>query len=202
MDPVQVYETTIYNRDRTGEGFSFASVPARSLPGGGVPSLEQLALTLEVLFLDDSPHAFRQNLRPWGLPFLIDGALGRRAPFRFYFDPDVPFGEKQGPSRFAEYLAFEAVVPFESSPLGSKALATLVGATATAGAGLGYAATGEPIVLLTVPAGIVVAGAALGVGAGVATGLAEGLRYRLRTLMGVPEDDSRGPSDAGDQSEP
>jgi hypothetical protein len=188
MDPVQVYETTIYNRDRHGEEFTFLTVPARSLRNGEVPSIKEFAQSLSVLFMDDGPRAFRRNLRPWGLPFLIDGALGRRESFRFYFDPDTPFGEKQGPSRFAEYLAFEPVVPFESSPLGSKALATLVGGTSTAGAALGYAATGDPIVLVTVPAGIVVAGVALGVGAGAAMGIAEGVRHQLRKLMGVPDD--------------
>jgi hypothetical protein len=190
MDPVQIYETTIYNRDRRGEHFSFATVPARSIQGGEVPSVDTLAQTLGVLFMRESPRAFRRNLRPWGLPFLIDGALGRRRSFHIYFDPDTPFGEKEGPSPFAEYLAFEAVVPFESSPLGSKALATLVGATASAGAGLGYAANGDPIVLITVPAGIVVAGVALGIGAGAATGLAEGIRHQLRSVMGLVDDSS------------
>jgi hypothetical protein len=190
MDPVQVYETTIYNRERRGQKFSFITIPARSLPDGEVPSINEVARNLRVLFMDDGPRAFRRNLRPWGLPFLIDGALGRRDSFRFYFDPDTPFGEKQGPSRFAEYLAFEAVVPFESSPLGAKALATLVGTTGSAGAALGYAATSDPIVLLTVPAGIVIAGAALGVGAGLATGLADAVRYRVHDLMGIPHDES------------
>jgi hypothetical protein len=143
MDPVQIYETTIYNRERRGQAFTFVTIPARALPESEVPSVERVADVLSVLFIDDGPRAFRRNLRPWGLPFLIDGALGRRASFSFYFDPATPFGEKQGPSRFAEYLAFEAIVPFESSPLGAKALATLVGATGTAGAALGYAATGD-----------------------------------------------------------
>jgi hypothetical protein len=189
MDPVQVYETTIYNRERRGESFSFVTVPSRSLPRSEVPSVDHVAGILRVLFMDEGPRAFRRNLRPWGLPFLIDGALGRRDSFHFYFDPDTPFGEKRGPSRFAEYLAFEAVIPFESSPLGAKALAALVGATSTAGAALGYAATGEPIVLVTVPAGIVIAGAAIGIGAGAATGLAEGIRHQLCRLMDVPDDD-------------
>lgn len=190
MDPAQVYETTIYNRDCRGQAFTFVTVPSRSLPDRDVPSVERVAQALSVLLMDDGPRAFRRNLRPWGLPFLIDGALGRRDAFRFYFDPDTPFGEKQGPSRFAEYLSFEAIVPFESSPLGAKALATLIGATGTAGAALGYAATGEPIVLVTVPAGIVIAGVAIGVGAGAAVGLAEGIRHQLCQLMGVPQDRS------------
>jgi len=195
MDPVQIYETTIYNRDRPGEQFTFVTIPARSARDNKVPSIDALAQTLGVVFMSESPRAFRRNLRPWGLPFLIDGALGRRRSFHFYFDPDTPFGEKEGPSQFAEYLAFEAVVPFESSPLGSKALATLVGATASAGAGLGYAANGDPIVLITVPAGIVVAGAALGVGAGVATGLAEGIRNFKSSLKGEDEHPPERPED-------
>ena len=188
MDPVQIYETTVYNREGRGQAFTFLTIPSRSLTDGQVPPVKRLAHDLSVLFMDDGPRAFRRNLRPWGLPFLIDGALGRRDSFHFYFDPDTPFGEKTGPSRFAEYLAFEAIVPFESSPLGAKSLATLVGATGTAGAALGYAASGDPIVLVTVPAGIIIAGAAIGVGAGAAVGLAEGIRHQLCRLMGVPED--------------
>ena len=191
--PVQVYETTVYNRERPGQAFSFVTVPARSLPNHKVPTVAYVARTLSVVFMNDGPRAFRRNLRPWGLPFLLDGALGRRDSFHFYFDPDTPFGEKQGPSRFAEYLAFEAIVPFESSPLGAKALATLVGTTGTAGAALGYAATGDPIVLITVPAGIVLAGAAIGVGGGAAVGLAEGIRHQICRLMGVPEDPPTNP---------
>jgi len=188
MDPVQIYETTIYNRERRGQAFTFLTIPSRSLPDGEVPPVKRLAQDLGVLFMDDGPRAFRRNLRSWGLPFLIDGALGRRDSFHFYFDPDTPFGEKQGPSRFAEYLSFEAVVPFESSPLGPKSLATLVGATGTAGAALGYAAGADPIVLVTVPAGIVIAGAAIGIGAGAAVGFAEGIRHQLCRLMRVPEE--------------
>ena len=41
---------------------------------------------------------------------------------------------------------------------------------------------------VTVPAGIVIAGAAIGVGAGVATGLAEGIHHQLCRLMRVPEE--------------
>ncbi len=193
MDPVQVYETTIYDREVPGQALTFLTLPARSLRQPEPPPVEDVARELGVLLMDESPRAFRRNVRPWGLPFLIDGALGRRFPFRFYFDPDVPFGEKDGPSRFAEYLAFEAIVPWESSPLGSKALATLITSTGAAGAALGYGATGEPIVLLTVPAGIVIVGTALGLGAGAATGLAEGVRYRIRRLMGVPDDEPQAP---------
>jgi hypothetical protein len=60
------------------------------------------------------------------------------------------------------------------------------------GAGLGYAATGNPIVLLTVPVAIVSIGAAIGVATGLAVGLAEGIRHRLRVRMEVPEAGEQG----------
>ena len=42
MDPVQVYETTIYNREGGRQAFKFVTAPARSLVGGEVPPLELL----------------------------------------------------------------------------------------------------------------------------------------------------------------
>lgn len=194
MHPTQIYETTIFNRDREGAAFTFLTIPARSLPSREMPPIDQVADELGVLFMEpENPRAFRRNLRPWGLPFLLDGALGRRHAFRFYFDPDTPFGEKVGPSQFAEYLAFEAVIPFESSPLGGKSLAALITTTGSAGAALGYAGSGDPIVLVTVPAGIVLGGAAVGVGAGLAVGLADGIQSRIRRFLGVPDSDDEDP---------
>lgn len=194
MNPAQIYETTIFNRDRRREAFTFLTVPARSLPTQEMPPMDQIADDLGLLLMEpENPRSFRRNLRPWGLPFLLDGALGRRQAFRFYFDPDTPFGEKEGPSRFAEYLAFEAVIPFESSPLGAKSLAALITTTGSVGAALGYAGSGDPIVLVTVPAGIVLGGAAIGVGAGLAVGLADGIQSRVRRLLEIPESDREDP---------
>jgi hypothetical protein len=59
-------------------------------------------------------------------------------------------------------------------------------ASGTAGAALGYHATGEPLALVTVPAGIVIAGVSLG----AALALGEGVYHRLRRLMDVPEDEA------------
>lgn len=41
--------------------------------------------------------------------------------------------------------------------------------------------------LIMVPAGIVIAGAAIGVGARAATGIADGARHHVCRLMGVPD---------------
>ncbi len=77
------------------------------------------------------------------------------------------------------------------SPTVLRVLAAVLAATGGTGAALGYAATGDPYVLLTVPVGIVCVGIAVGigvgVGAGLALGLAEGIRHLVRRLMGVPK---------------
>ena len=54
-------------------------------------------------------------------------------------------------------------------------------ATASAGIVFLYAATGDPLVLIVVPAGIILCGAALG----VAEALRRGLRVKLLDLFGV-----------------
>jgi hypothetical protein len=63
-----------------------------------------------------------------------------------------------------------------------------------AGAALGYAAGGQPIVLVTVPTGIVVAGAAIDIGAG-SNWPRRGIRHQLCRLMGVPDDPPEDPPD-------
>src|SRR5262245_51923621 len=84
--------------------------------------------------------------------------------------------------RFAEVIAFDEVVPVEHSPLKAEALATLV--TKATGAGLGafagFVAFGaSPLLLVTVPAGMIICGAAKG----VADALESGLRERLMELL-------------------
>jgi hypothetical protein len=74
-------------------------------------------------------------------------------------------------------------VPFESSPLGAKALYDLVTASGGVGAAVGSYATGEPLLLLAVRAGIIVCGGARG----VADALRIGLRAKLLKLMGVDD---------------
>ncbi len=98
-----------------------------------------------------------------------------------------------GPSPFAQYLAYAPLVPFESSPLAPRALSDLAAAGGGIGAAVGAYATGDSLLLLAVPAGIVVCGAAHG----LAEALRIGLRAKLLHLMGVDDPDT----DHGD-SEP
>lgn len=185
--PVQSYETTIFNRDG-GESFTFLSVPSRSMIGGEVPDLSTVQARLG---LRDRPRRPRLAgvIDPWAVPFAIDIALGRDE--RSFYEPWGPFLVEEhlsgnrpgGPSLFAQYLAYSPVVPFESSPLGPKALSDLAAAGGGIGAAVGAYATGDLLLLLVVPAGIVVCGAAHG----LADALRIGLRAKLLQLMGVDD---------------
>lgn len=198
MDPAQLYETTIYNRSG-GAPFTFITVPGRSLVDGVVaPNAAEFARRLnlrEPRFRDQ--EAIRlAPIEAWSLPFMIDAVLGR--PLDDFVWPYEPFfverylegrsGRRRGgPSEFAQYLAYAPVVPFESSPLGPKALSELATAGGGVGAAVGAYATGHPLLLLVVPAGIIVCGAARG----ISEALRIGLRARLLDLMGVEDPEQR-----------
>lgn len=83
---------------------------------------------------------------------------------------------------FAEELTFAPIVPFEESPLALDSLATIIARASSAGLGayLGFVVGGgSPLILITVPAGMILFGAA----AGVARALQDGLYERILALI-------------------
>jgi len=83
---------------------------------------------------------------------------------------------------FAEIIAFDDLVPFRQSPLKQEVLAKLVTHATGAGVGafVGFVAFGaSPLLLVIVPAGMIICGAAKG----VADALEQGLRDKLLALM-------------------
>lgn len=194
----QLYETTIHNRD-DGRAFAFVVTPSRSLTGREVPPIDEVAsrLRLSRLPWPRPPRRppFLGRIEPWALPFAIDVALGRD-PEAFYgpwgpwiVEEHLRGNRPGGPSAFAQYLAYSPIIPFESSPLGGKALSELAAAGGGIGGALGAYATGDPLLLLAIPAGIVVCGAANG----VAEALRIGLRAKLLDLMGVDDPHAQPP---------
>lgn len=177
MQPTQFYETEIHNRD-TGDAFTFITVPTRSLPGREVPNAEAVAETLRI----EVPRV-PQPAEPWALPFLVDALMGRPLDYPWILEPG---GRQEGqtPSPFAQYVTYSAVIPFEESPLDNKSLAGLLaGTTGSTAIVVGFAA-GHPIMLLVVPAGIILCGAATG----IAQALQIGLRTHLLRFMGVEDE--------------
>jgi len=89
---------------------------------------------------------------------------------------------------FVEYAAYAKVIPFEESPLDLQSLAGIFAGTSAIGVGgaIGYlvvAGAASPLLLLSVPAGVVICAAAYG----VAQGLQPALKYNVMKLMGMPE---------------
>jgi hypothetical protein len=182
VDPTQLYETVVVNRDPQAPpaddyAMRFVTIPARSLTTGEVPPVELLAKDLG---LEQMAKA-----EPWSLPFLLDAILGRFPDYPWVLEVWGPGSRRrgEGPSTFAQHLAYEPVVPFESSPLQGRSLAGILAAGGvSAGAAVGFV-EGQVVAVLAVPAGIIVIGAA----SGAAEAFQIGIRTKMLAWMGVPD---------------
>lgn len=174
MELTQLYETTLAEAG-LGLSFSVLVVPARSFPEGHTPELPDLAGSLE-LDLQTGPQSVAE------LPSAIVAVLRG----------EISQGSRAGEPEyeFAEAVAFDEVIPFEFSPLDARSLASIVTGSGAAGAAVGFVvgAGVPPLLLITVPAGMIVCGAA----AGIAAALEQGLKTRLLRRLGVEEDQAAG----------
>ncbi len=193
MDITQIYETTIVDRESGAEA-RFIVLPRRAftdtnlLPSdeqkdeGEVMRFEELVLELAGV----EPSLITTFL----LPRAVAECIAKSSPE--FFDErerispsDIQRFEIEQYLRhmeFAEILSMAPVVPFEQSPLSLDSVASLI--TKTSGVGLGaYAGFvvggASPLIFVTVPAGMIIFGAA----AGVANALEKGLRDRLLKLI-------------------
>jgi hypothetical protein len=183
VNPAQVYLTTIYNRDRPGEGISFFTVPQRAI-NVVAPPPDAFA------FADGLGFQRLQRIEPvgaWGLPFLVDTMLGSAPDFPFIVEPPpsppLPRGVGRTPTPFAQYVTYAPVVCFEQSPVSGKSLAELVTTASGVSGAVGFLQTDNWLLLLIVPGGIIICGAARG----ISEALRIGLRTRLLRWMGVDD---------------
>jgi hypothetical protein len=158
--PAQTFTTTLYDRHQP-QSLSFLVIPARSIKNETVPGLEVVKDILE-------PDAKDFQTVPVSyLPAALASLLGETGPDPFaWAKPLPPLGAPiwihPNSVGFAEYVAFAELIPFEESPLKAKSIMAIA---AAAGVKIGLIAGGPtPLVLLTVPAGIILctAGAAFG----------------------------------------
>jgi hypothetical protein len=143
VNPAQVYETTILDRD-TGAAARFIVVPSRSIPGEWNPRDGQTRLDVTVAGLQPMavPHVL-------GATFLSDSAADEVLTQAAKVVPIdwIQAGRRRLPRElvpFIEYLSFAEVIPFEASPLDAKALATVVtgGSGAAVGGYVGFLVSG------------------------------------------------------------
>jgi hypothetical protein len=176
VELVQLYQTTISARTQ-GYAFRFLTVPSKSLTGAirhnDPPAQSVLTEALGIADL--------QPVRPSRLSYAIAGMLRvdehpeevEEAQARTLSDrilqqtaaPEKMILPSADMLEFAEQLAFTRVIPFEESPLALVSLAEKAASIAKdpipLGAFIGVLAGGmTPILLITVPAGIILCGAA------------------------------------------
>lgn len=178
---VQTYESSI--SDALGNwSFSYIVVPRRSL------EVHQLSTDLADVCgeLDLNSVQSQSELDDLYLPFAITAILLAQKTGMSaieIFDTASPLepslqDEHNRAFVFAKEAAFADVIPFEQSPLEATSLvSTLIkGGGTGVGAFIGWVLAGPtPLLLITVPAGMILCGAA----SGVAAGLQQGLRERI-----------------------
>lgn len=152
MDLPQTYETTIY--DETGEcGVTVLTIPARSF-ARRPPSEHSVEETArDFLGLSVEPLGDVLYVGPEMILRILPAEIKR-------------LGEKDA-HFFATYVANARIIPFEQSPLGAESLANIALKSSRAGsigigATVGFIAAGPtPFLLIAVPLGIVLCGAAV-----------------------------------------
>jgi len=182
MKVLQTYETTILS-ESSKHALHALIVPRRSFAGENrgikvddvlsslglqrlmVPSIEasDLVNALAVLL---SPSVDYTKKTAYLVSVLQDTPLG-------VTPPTTPTDRT-----FAEQAVFDSLLPFEQSPLSLESLGKLVVSASGAGIGAyaGFVLAGPtPLLLITIPAGMIICGAAKG----IADALEQGLRDRL-----------------------
>lgn len=189
----QIYETELHDRE-TNLSVRFVTVPARSMAEGEILRQPPEAV-MEVLELQPLGEPLHASDMAYAMAALLEKSTESNVAFEFFDlvrrNSDAFAHDHPELLAFAEHVTFRSVIPFEHSPLGPDALGSILasGSGIGIGAGVGFMVAGgpTPLLLITVPAGMIICGSAKG----VAEGLSEGLRYRIRRLMGLPEEKER-----------
>ena len=189
LDITQWYETTVAERG-TGRQFRFVGFPKRAVaPGDMADVLASASEVVDRLELQNLGRVAVSQLPQVIVALLqaeeanVSENLATVTAFSQLLQPSVA---EAGIMAFAEQLAYSDLIPFEQSPL---SLVSLVGqiasaskSSATLGAVVGLlAATGHPILLVTIPAGILICGGAMAVAK-----LMEERRDQIAQLAGLP----------------
>jgi hypothetical protein len=189
METSQFYETTVVS-EVSNHVARLLIVPSRSLPANN-PSRNAYDLLGELALREIAPVT-PANLG-CALAVLFSAAMPAEEIEWYLVSPLRACQSETGgePSavavsdvHFAETVAFEDIVPFERSPLSAENLAKLVTQAGGAGVGAyaGFVAFGaSPLLLVMIPAGMILCGAAKG----IADALEHGLRDKILHLMKV-----------------
>lgn len=194
MAIVQMYETMLVDKE-TGECFCFLTIPARSLVVDPYVAAGNILSIFGVVQ--------RVRVMPAYLVHAVEDMLEGGADLANYFDDRFfqqevrwePFLSREAHysefAEFAQQIALSPVVPFENSPLSLQSLASIASQAAksgpvTLGSVVGFLAAGHsPMLLVTVPLGIVLCGTAVA----YAKAVEEARPEIAKRLLGAGKDD-------------
>jgi hypothetical protein len=193
-EPVQIYETTIQDNS-SQSAVTFCIIPARSIPEESHP------LIRERVYDFISSELGLINLFPLRPEFFVEVISALLSTNERLYEPSVDLRAKSHlvhqliesheyrqvyvsteVTEFASYLSSNNIIPFEFTPLEAVSYERLIHYIPAGGLGfyIGIVVAGNsPLLFITVPAGIIICGAA----SGIARGLEEGLRSRIKGLM-------------------
>ncbi len=183
MDIVQTLETTVASR-LIQEALQFVVVPRRSFSDPTVLDHPTEKLIVELLGLE-APQRLDTTS---DLVLLFSALLSTTPPTagRTFGNLTVPLDLMDSARADLAHRAVEdPLIPFEESPLDFASIASLVSGASGVGIGayVGFVVSGgTPLAIITVPGGMIIGGAAAGIGAA----LEKGLRYKILKAMGVP----------------
>ncbi len=175
MRILQTFESTIISRDDEHLALSSIFVPVDVSIRGGLALAEELGSNEWV------------DARPDQIPIFIALGLEREALMlaegqgteQLLHEPKEQNVSDKRSLEFAREAFYQPLIPLTQSPLALDSLSKLV-KVAGIGAVVGFiAVAGYPMVLIAVPAGIILCGAATG----IAKALDHGLRERLLILL-------------------
>jgi hypothetical protein len=184
----QWFETVITDLDGSGASYRFVYAPfLERLEDEDVPTVQVAASELSLTYLQ--PIASATTL-PQALLRVLNGAVqetdANGAPVGLWPDDSIDLEL----TRFIEHLSYSPVIPVELSPLDLHSLGEVLtkGSGVAVGAWAGVVASGgTPLILLTVPAGMIIGGAAAGVGHALEEGLRERITGWIRTKRKRPK---------------
>lgn len=170
----QTYETTLVSHDNQ-YAVRIISIPARAIHEAYRNILDDLARATEAFdgqLMQPIPSLMRL---PVAVSAIVENPSDARyAVFRMLSAIEHPQTDTFSSSilAFAEQISYAELIPFETSPISLHTLADIASYGATTATSVGLVAiTHNPWLLITVPTGIVLCGAAQGVSKGLKTGL-------------------------------
>jgi len=188
MQIPQFYQTTLISK-HADVGLHLVTLPARSIPEFGDPAFEFhidtfKRIAFERLDIYEHDDSNLDDLKNKLLDLILESyETGSREEERRFEDEggvatlpqqDSTLDVQVEASTLVDAFFSTPVIPFERSPLDAESLTKILSATGGTGVGayLGFVvAGGTPLAIVLVPAGMILCGAAAGIGDGLYTRL-------------------------------